>query len=404
MTDAEVRRYSDALQRTHRVVYGLAGRGDRSSGAYRAAVAELSAAVSYASELLAEQPEAAGRSRGRSSERPPYGVSVDVWREFVAQFNAARTTWFNETGSGAAVTSAGGLIQPAGGSSMPMTQSSVTNFTTDVQRAKALVEGLADGVSLLPSALRSLRSATDGAMFQVNQHVRAVGGTPVGDASQATRLGSHVPPGVTTASWTTLLDMIRRADYTHRSRTQSAAARTGAPTTAQPAAAGPVAPSATQPGPDAPAARRPRQRRQQQPRSSGGGERPLLEQTIPEAAASVAEGTMEAARTAFDTARGTFDALSTVGTILRTTPGAVIEGSPIRAPLTLIDRLLLIATVLNPPSVPVTQRPWFWPAILGTTAYLGYYYYTKHQRESAAKKKAAPAKPAAALPAAPRGA
>lgn len=382
MTNLEVQTLAELIHRAHQTVYGLASQGRRGDPAYQPNLDLLSQAIARGSEMMAKARAAlGGSSAARIGERPPRGVEVATWQNFVRQFVAARTTWFSETQAGVA-------LGTTGGSSMVMDAGYFRREATRLSQLHSPVyAAVSQGRAPAQAAFTALSSAYNGVRYQVNQHMTAVGATTA-------TIASRPPRSLETATWQSLLATLNAVGRTLNTARSLAGgqqpARTAAPTAGEetpdvsalrPAGQQPAAQAATEQP-----ARRQSQRTARGRASSGGG-RSAMEMTLPEMAASATEHAQAAASEAFDTARGTFQAIRTVGQILTTTPGEILTGSSLTAPLRLADRLQAIVTVLNPPSVPMYERPWFWPTILGVTGYLGYTYY-----QSSQQKKPAPAK------------
>jgi len=95
MKNLEVQTLTDLIVEAHRAVRYAANSGERDE-VYRDELAQLGRLVAAGSRMLRTGRQAVGGSPARIGERPPRGVAVETWREFVRQLVPARSTWFNE--------------------------------------------------------------------------------------------------------------------------------------------------------------------------------------------------------------------------------------------------------------------------------------------------------------------
>jgi len=260
-----------------------------------------------------------------------------------------------------------------------MNQSWVVARTNELSAAAAVVRNRARGTPQYTQALTALANLLASV---TNELVRQQGGR-----TQAQALATP-PPGVGLTEWHRLYDMRSRAIVTLRGESTGAARTTGttAPTTTAPAAAGTTAPAApaTPAAPAAPARSRPRQAAADIT-VPGGGLVPDLPIDIP----SSPEELVARLRAGADQARTTVDAWGTALRLLGGAPGDIVGGG-VTGPLRALDRLQTAFTILNPPSVAnLTERPWFWPAVIGVVGYVGYSVYKSQQQKPAAKAAAA---------------
>lgn len=390
MTNNEITARTDEIRQQHRVLYNMTSRGDHSSNAYRAALAALSQMLAYASQLISAAPEAAGRSRGRISERPPFGVDVAPWREFIAQFNAARTTWFNETGAGTAVTSAGALMQPpaAGGSSMAIDYGYVSRVTPLLSRLHAPVyRAVSANTAPVQADVTALTLERNRARYQVNSYAESLG-------VSANQIATRPPRGVETAAWRDLLAMINAVNHTLESAARLGAAPAGAASTGaretpsvsalrQPATT-PAAPATT------PAA--PERRTQSRRVSSGGSGRRAAVDEPPSG------GDGGGAPDGGPLNLGFIASWQRAFRTLAAMPTDAMQQPDLRS-LPFIDRLQRTLNILNPIGRPLYSRPWFPVVVIGGGSYIAYNMY---KQQEAAKKRLAGTKKAerpAGLPA-----
>jgi len=225
-----------------------------------------------------------------------------------------------------------------------------------------------------------------------------------GARTQAQALASP-PAGVSLAAWHGLFDMRSRALVTLRAESSGAPRGTSAPTTPAPTGTPAAAPAATPAATATAAAARQQPARQQPARQQPAQREHDVEFDIPSPEEAVTT-IREVGGRALDTARGTFEAIRDVGAIITGTPSDLLGGG-ITTPLRMLDRLQAIMTIMNPPSVAIYQRPWFWPTLLGIGGYLGYSVYKSQQKKApaptaAARKPAAPALPATGAAMGPR--
>lgn len=377
MTNLEVQALTSVIQQAHRRVYSAASAGQR-DGAYQRNLRLLSEAVARGAELMSVARREVSGSPARIGERPPREVALATWREFVRQFVAARTTWFNETRSGVPVS---GTQSSLGDTAM--NQAWVTGKTTELSNAAARVRNRARGTAEYTQALRALANLVASVGNEIMRYQ--------GSRTQEQMLASP-PPGVGLAVWHRLFDMRARANVTLRGESTGAARTTPSSTsTLEFSHIPPAIPQKQEPAAESPARQTRRASTPRAAAASGGAQAHDVEFDLPSPREAIATIT-EVGGEALDTARGTFSALRTVGTLLTGAPSDLLGGG-ITTPLRVIDRLQAIATVLNPPSVAIYQRPWFWPTILGVGGYLGYSYYKSTQAKKpaaspAAKKKA----------------
>jgi hypothetical protein len=399
MTNLEVQTLSKLLQRANGIVYDAASR-QRRADAHDRNLVRLRMTVDKGAKMVAEAQRAlGGSSLPRTGERPPRFVDVDTWREFIRHYATARATLYGETGRAPTVVSVGpqasleiGQEEVSDLSGMAGMAGETRGSTMDAgyvsRQTAALSQAHRTAYSLRErplsdaqrtAALTELRRQRDGIRYQVNQYASSIG-------VASAQIAARPPSGVMTADWAQFLATINAASNTLGAAAEpSSGARTSgtAPAGTAPAGTAPAgtAPSVSKPGPAATRGR------------AGGGratrQRPAAEPAaitdLPTAAAAAASQVQETASAALDQARGTFEALQTAGRILTGAPNDILQGG-ITVPLRMVDRLMNILTVLNPPSVGITQRPWFWPATLGITAYVGYkVYQTQVQKKPGAK-------------------
>jgi len=267
-----------------------------------------------------------------------------------------------------------------------MNQSWVVTRANELSVAAAQVRNRARGTAPYASALTTLATLVSEVANELVRHR--------GRLSQAQTLAVP-PPGVGLGDWHRLYDMHSRALVTLRA---AGTAPTAPGTSAAPAApvapaapGAPVAPAAPRATPAAPAAPA-RPRATPRPRQAAaditvpsGGLGPDLPIDLPNSP----EELVERLRAGADQARTTVDAWGTALRLLGGAPGDIVGGG-VTGPLRVLDRLQTAFTILNPPSVAnLTERPWFWPAVIGVVGYVGYSVYKSQQQKPAAKAAAA---------------
>ena len=247
----------------------------------------------------------------------------------------------------------------------------VTRVSTLLSRLHAPVyRAVAAGTRPAQADVDALTLERNRARAQVNDWGQQVGASGL-------RIDRRPPPGAesTWAPFLRTIDAVTRTLASAGSRAEPTAPSREAPSVA--ALRPPAAPAA-------PA--RPRARRAAADITvPSGGLGPDLPIDLPNSP----EELVERLRAGADQARTTVDAWGTALRLLGGAPGDIVGGG-VTGPLRVLDRIQTAITILNPPSVAnLTERPWFWPAVIGVVGYVGYSVYKSQQQKPAAKAAAA---------------